>query len=695
MLAFSCVGVRPGVATGLLSLISCMFLASGCESPDLVMDSGLEVDAGPGFDANADAGLRACVRSEDCDDGVACTDDLCDPLGYCRNQPDFARCDDGVFCNGVEQCDPGQGCVPGPRRTCNDDEVCTIDRCNEETKTCDHFARDLDADGDPDFFCAGGGDCDDRNPRRSSTVAEVCDDMIDNDCDNTVDESTCGRAPYDTCDEPRDISAGGTFVLDARGAMPDYTLGCGGTARRDLVLTFTLESPRNVSIEARGEFFTTAIALRTSCADRTSELACHQAFPSSIRQRSLPAGTYFVIVSASAAGDVTIQASFTAPSPPPTNETCATPIDISAGGIVNGVMFDSRDDLTTQCGIETSADIVYTFTTTSEQDVRISASASTGESLAWEVRPTCDSSEGSVRCAYGAPASGRLHQLPAGTYFLILEGPAHVAIEFSLEVEFLPPTPPLSGDQCGNAIPLELGVAASGSLVDMEDDLPTGCGFNYRDVVYSFTLPEMRDVVIDVGSGTRFMNASVRTACGDRETERACGTGGPVQTSLRALPAGTYYVVVEALRSINYQITVTDSEATALTPVTGNEACASAHVIPETGGVFTGTTLGMADDHATAACGGMARSPDAAFRLDLTSRKRVVATTNGSAFDTVLYMHGNMCTGSEMVCDDNEGEGTRSRIERTLDAGTYHFVVDGWGMVSSGEYVLDVAVSDP
>jgi hypothetical protein len=697
MLAFFCARMRPSFVIRFMRsvLCACTVVSLGCGTPTPVEDGGTEMDASEATDAGHDAGGRPCTTHGDCDDGVTCTNDICDPLGFCRNQPDFALCDDDVFCNGVEQCDLQQGCIPGPRRTCNDDNVCTIDRCNEETKTCDHASRDLDSDGDPDFFCQGGGDCDDRNPRRSSMIAEVCSDAIDNDCDNMVDEATCGRAPYDTCDAPYDISAGGTFVLDARGAMPDYSLGCTTTARRDLVLTFTLEAPRNVSIEARGDFFTTAIALRTSCSERTSELACHQGFPSSFRHRQLSAGTYFVVVSASAAGDVTVNASFTEPSPPPTNETCAAPIDISAGGVFNGEIFDTRDDLTTSCGIADSADLVYSFTTEAEQDVRITATAMTGESLAWEVRPTCDSSEGSVRCAYGGPATGRLHQLPAGTYFLVLEGSSHLSLAFSLEIEFLPPTPALAGDQCANAIPLELGVAASGTLADMEDDIVTSCGFHYRDAVYSFTLSERRDVVIDVGSGTRFMNASVRTACADRETERACGTGGPVQTRLRALPAGTYYVVVEALRSVNFQITVTDSEPTALVPVMDNETCASAHVIPETGGVFTGTTSGMSDDYSTAVCGAMARSPDAAFTLELTSRRRVVASTDGSAFDTVLYMYGSACTGTESACDDNAGEGTRSRIERTLDAGTYHFIVDGWGMVSSGEYVLDVAISDP
>ena len=80
-----------------------------------------------------------CLINEDCDDGIACTDDTCvlnlcqftpndancnddgvdcttatcDPVEGCQNIPDDALCDDGEFCNGVETCDPVEDCQPG------------------------------------------------------------------------------------------------------------------------------------------------------------------------------------------------------------------------------------------------------------------------------------------------------------------------------------------------------------------------------------------------------------------------------------------------------------------------------------------------------------------------------------------------------------------------------------------------------
>jgi hypothetical protein len=45
-------------------------------------------------------------------------------------------CSDGVFCNGDERYVNGR-CVAGPP-TCDDGQPCTIDRCDEPTKRCDH-----------------------------------------------------------------------------------------------------------------------------------------------------------------------------------------------------------------------------------------------------------------------------------------------------------------------------------------------------------------------------------------------------------------------------------------------------------------------------------------------------------------------------------------------------------------------------
>lgn len=66
-----------------------------------------------------------------CNDDNPCTTDTCDTTTGCVFAPDDTKvCDDGVFCNGNEQCHAG-ACVPGPLPCDPNTEVCddVNDRC--------------------------------------------------------------------------------------------------------------------------------------------------------------------------------------------------------------------------------------------------------------------------------------------------------------------------------------------------------------------------------------------------------------------------------------------------------------------------------------------------------------------------------------------------------------------------------------
>ena len=199
-------------------------------------------------------------------------------------------------------------------------------------------------------------------------------------------------------------------------------------------------------------------------------------------------------------------------------------------------------------------------------------------------------------------------------------------------------------------------------------------------------------VELDAGS---FANASIRTSCDDAMTELRCTSGNPLRQRIRNLGAGTYYVIAESSRAGTFELTYSSSAPTIPTAVSGNDNCASAHVIPATGGLFSGSTATLLPDLG-ARCGSGATSNDAAFVLTLTSRSRVVASTDGSSFDTVLHLHGATCTDrGELFCDDDGGEGATSLIDQTLDPGTYHIVVDGFSSGSAGNYLLEVMVTAP
>jgi hypothetical protein len=112
-------------------------------------------------------------------------------------------CDDGMFCNGVELCDPTSsmanemGCVPGETR------CLATQTCDEATDSCvtdcgGEAGPDADGDGVDSIDC-GGTDCDDSRDSVFPGAVEVCDPMdVDEDCD----ASTFGIRDADMDDEP-------------------------------------------------------------------------------------------------------------------------------------------------------------------------------------------------------------------------------------------------------------------------------------------------------------------------------------------------------------------------------------------------------------------------------------------------------------------------------------------------------------
>src|SRR5262249_35638915 len=65
--------------------------------------------------------------------------------------------------------------------------------------------------------------------------------------------------------------------------------------------------------------------------------------------------------------------------------------------------------------------------------------------------------------------------------------------------------------------------------------------------------------------------------------------------------------------------------------------------------------------------------------------------TLGSQFDTVLYVRANTCSGGELACNDDAGDGSlQSQLEVSLLAGqSIVIVVDGFG-TQRGHFNLNI-----
>lgn len=664
-------------------------------------------------------GAVLCRVDRDCADGVACTRDVCRPGGYCGNAPDNSGCSDDVYCNGVEVCHPQKGCVPSTPRRCADDDVCTVDGCDEQAKRCVHEPRDFDGDGEVDWHCFGGTDCDDFDVTRAHGAAELCEDGLDNDCDDMIDESRCGRAEHDRCDEALDVSAGGRFALGLAGAGPDYALSCSSVGARDVAFSFELDEARDVTLTvsgllADGSEETAALSLRERCDEIGTEVECRQGFPGQIRVRALPAGRYFVIASSEQSSELVLDARFAAATEAPTHTSCASPLELGDGGRFEGDFVDVGDEEDIPCGFQDAADLVYTFTLDRLQDVEISAISFTGERMNVAVRRTCDDDSTTLRCLSAAPARGRLYSLEAGTYYAVVESSPSREVDFSLDVAFLDPSSPPSGDDCSDPLDLPLGEDVAGTLANRQDlvnvvcgcsperlEAGEACGLFLADVVYRIEVDEPTDLALQASSSGALLGYDFRQACELEDTQLACGNGGPLAARLRNVQPGEYYLVLESPDPTTFMLRVDELPLTTPELVEGNDSCGSAFQVPPTGGLFEGDTLGLLDDYG-AVCGGGARSRDAVFELELSGPARVLASLE-AVFDTVLYRYADDGSGSpalacgpelEVGCNDDGGQGnTNSLLDEQLGAGTYYYVVDGFNIGNEGRYLLDLVVA--
>ncbi len=116
-----------------------------------------------------------------CNDNVPCTDDSC-AGGVCVHTPRDYNCDNGLFCDGAETCDPVLDCRPGTVPNCDDGRACTVDTCNQKLG-CIHTPNHA--------ACNDGNNC----TTDSCNVATGC--VFANNSNSCNDGNACTTG--DTC----------------------------------------------------------------------------------------------------------------------------------------------------------------------------------------------------------------------------------------------------------------------------------------------------------------------------------------------------------------------------------------------------------------------------------------------------------------------------------------------------------------
>lgn len=701
--------------------------ACGEDERDLFVvqyDAGSETgDAGAAPDAmeELDPTLGGpCTEDGQCDDKIPCTADRCDQtLKRCRNTPDDGLCQDDVYCNGKERCVIRQGCAPGPVVTCQDDNPCTIDRCIEETKACVHDARDADGDGDTDDHCVTDKDCDDLDPTVSSIATEVCANGKDDNCDGTVDEAQCATAKNDVCGTGQEVTAPGTYLLTTVAAKRSYASTCtvgNAAASRDIALKITAPSANgvNVLVSARTHKppSEVAIALADTCLDPPAgqvqpltPVSCgytkNTQDARAIRRRLGAGQTVYAVIATQLESALDVQVDFLPEADAPTNETCATASPIAPANLSNPFVVsvvDPREDVATTCDRARPGEYFYSFTLDAPKDVRIFSSTTygTGRAVVGIHDGTC--TENRCRLSGPLPAFARLG---AGTHYFSVAGTSQ--IDTNITVQTAPQTPAPPTQSCATTTTIAANESKIIDLSTHEDAIKDLCLPGGATAAFKLDLAVTSDVLaIGRFPLTEIGAVSIHdgVSC-DVSTRRACHVASrPARTTARALPPGSYWVVIadENGHTVQLDALVRPYEPPVI--VTASNGCADAITIPENGGFFTGdNTLGATPDfEASCDVAGLplGGAPDRIMKLILTQKRRVVLDMQGSFYSTILNVRtGAACPGTEIANGCFIGSsGARSFLDLNLDAGTYWIQVDGYAG-DAGKWNLDVRVLPP
>lgn len=612
---------------------------------------------------------------------------------------------------------------------CSDQSTCSVDRCVESTRSCEHELRDADADGDAVWNC-GGSDCDDARPQVNGSAPEVCANDVDDDCDRAVDESDCVSPAHDGCVDALVVDASGTYELSLEAARQDFALSCvePDLGRRDVVVALTVpDGPAlEVDVTAHAIDAGLALGLAGSCSNKASELSCAGASPppeglghvARLTAHALTPGVYPLFVSGLYDEPVDLKVSYAAATTPPTNETCGTAAELVPNQAVLARLTASQLDLTSACK-GALGELVYRFDLQTPADVVLSAiPLDTNGAPTLSLRNEgCVSAKSELDCRSGTPARLFARALPAGTYYVAVGATGPSDIELRLNVKAPSEPPPDEG--CAAPPLLTAGLTQDLELNEHQNTFQSQCLPGAVDATYALELPTRSDVLLverlsvgDTGavsllaagcdSKTSLLctSSSARAYCTCSPWNGAvCSDSAPVRARAYDVVPGRYAVVVESAYGSPAQITAFTRPARPATLVALSDTCADALEIPEAGGRFTGTTTNANPDY-SASCdfgvGAAAGAPDQMLKMHLSETRRVILDAGGSDYATLVAVRSAAdCPGREIerACAPGCSAG-RSFLDVVLPKGDYHVQVDGY-VGASGHWVLDVFFGEP
>ena len=477
-----------------------------------------------------------------------------------------------------------------------------------------------------------------------------------------------------------------TVSVDLAAASHQYKAACNRTTGEgnDLVFAVTLTEPKGLIVTATdtsGKAQDGVLALVNSPCALFEQAACsdENTGPEVLTMDRLPAGTWYVLLenyADDATGDGTYDVQFELIDPVagPANDTCSAAQDLTftAGTVtVNGSTAGAFNDTGGQpltCSMQSALapEVFYKFTLTQPQDVVVTVDAPATSNLSPVIALTTTCGVGGAANHLGcdrAVGNFTARSVPAGTYFLVVDGDDSGTGDFTLTVTISPPTPLPMNDTCSAPATLVPNMSQTIDLSGAVADYGFACSFvSGGDAVFQFTTTQAQRVVITATAvGNSDAVLAIRSApCDDAMSEVRCannaGSSNPEILINNNLPAGTWYVILGS-DGVDAQFGIELALQTPIPPPT-NDSCTLPEVVTLTAGTATRSidlTLAQAD--ITVDCNGDpdANGADVVYAVTIPAMQTLTVDANpvGLAVDPVLFSTSPACISPPAVCENS------------------------------------------
>ncbi len=376
-------------------------------------------------------------------------------------------------------------------------------------------------------------------------------------------------------------------------------------------------------------------------------------------------------------------------------DTCAVAEEIEA--VTQTITGDMRAGYTNQYEGSCAGrgpEIVYTFHL--DEPAYLDAMVSGFDTVMY-LRGECEDPSTEIACNDDATPPGSLGSrieasLGAGTYYLFVDSYDDRVNTYTLEIELETLVVP-EGDTCATAEEImPVTQTLTGELTRAYTGSHEGsCGGRGREKIYTFHLDE--PVFLDAMVSGFDTVMYLRGDCENPDTEIACnddatppgGLGSRVEATLEP---GTYYLFIDSFGEETLGTYTLDILVDAFGELEGDTCATAQELMPVTQALTGELTRAYTGSH-EGSCGGSGREKIYTFHLDEPANLDAMV----SGFDTVMYLRGD-CKDpdSEIACNDDAtppGE-LGSRIEATLEAGTYYLFIDSYDGAIIGNYGLDI-----